>query len=151
MAILDTEATRDRLRDLIHFDTQESAVGLDLTVDSVARVTGRGALDFGGSEFRPADRDVVEPELADPGDDYGWWGLEGGAYVIRYNESLDAGAGTVGVVHPLPRLQQAGASHPAFIAEPGEAPLETLVSVCGPGCRIKENSRVSRLLLVDSG
>jgi deoxycytidine triphosphate deaminase len=150
MAILDTQTTRERVRDLVHFDTQESAVGLDLTVDAVARVTGRGALDFGGSEFRPADREFLEPELADSGDDYGWWELEAGSYVVRYNEALDAGAGTVGVVHPLPRLQQAGAFHPAFIAEPGEAPLETLVSVCGPGCRIKENSRVSRLVLVES-
>jgi len=151
MEILDTEATRPRVRDVVHFETQESPVGLDLTVDAVARVTGRGELDFGGSEFRAADREVVEPELASPDDDYGWWELEDGAYVIRYNETLDTGTGTVGVVHPLPRLQQAGASHPAFIAEPGEGPLETLVSVCGPGCRIKENSRVSRLLLVESG
>lgn len=151
MRILDADATSALLEGLVHLDTQRAAAGLDLTADEVARLTGPGALDFGGSEFAPADREELEPELADPGDDYGWWELEPGTYVLRCNESLALDGGRVGVVHPLPRLQQAGAHHPTFVLTGPADPLETLLTVGEGGCRMKENCRVSRLLVLTAG
>lgn len=154
MRILDADETRSQIDGLVHLDTQRAAAGLDLTVDSVARVAGPGRLDFGGSEFAPAEREAVAAELASPDDDYGWWELEAGTYVARYNETLELDPGRVAAVHPLPRLLRAGASHPGFVVEGGEgdgdgAPLEVLLTVGEGGCALKENCRISRLLVAD--
>lgn len=154
MRILDADETRSQLAGLVHFDTQRAPAGLDLTVDRIARVTGPGRLDFGGSEFAPAEREAVAPRLAAPDDDYGWWELEAGTYVARYNETLELDPGRVGAVQPLPRLLRAGASHPAFVVEGGEGdggPLEVLLTVGDGGCALKENCRISRLLVADPG
>lgn len=151
MRILDADATSRRLGGLVHLDTQRAAAGLDLTVDEVARLTGPGALDFGGSEFQPADLATLDPEPASPDDDYGWWELEAGTYAIRYNEALELDAGQLGVIHPLPRLQRAGASHGSFVVDGVEDPVEALLTVGEAGCRLKENCRVSRLLVMEGG
>lgn len=151
MEILDADATGGLLEGLVHLETQRAAAGLDLTAGRVARVTGPGALDFGGGEFAAAAREAVEPELADPGDDYGWWELAPGSYVVGCNESLALEDGRIGLVHPLPRLQQAGASHPAFVVDGSADPVETLLTVGEGGCRLKENGRISRLLVLEAG
>lgn len=147
--ILDPDDARSRVHGLLHLDTQRAAVGLDLTVGAVFRVTGPGSLDFGGSELEPAEREELEPQLREEGDDYGWWELKVGTYVVRYNESLDLDDGRLGHVLPLERLLLAGASHPAFVVDGPRAPLETLLTVGDVGCRLKENCRVSRLLVMD--
>lgn len=77
-----------QLDGLVHLDTQRAPDGLDLTVDAVYRTTGHGQLDFGGGEFEAAPREPLTPVLDDPDDDYAWWTLEEGAYILRYNESL---------------------------------------------------------------
>lgn len=150
MRTLDAEETRECVDGIVHFDTQRAPLGLDLTVEAVFRVEGPGRLDFGGSEFEPAPRERVEPELASSDDDYGWWELEpGDSCVIHYNEGLDLGAGQVGKLHPLPRLQQAGASHPAFVVQGSQESLAALLTAGRGGCRLKENCRVSRLLVTE--
>lgn len=148
---LETEAVARRVGRLVHLDTQRADPGLDLTVDAVSRVTGPGSLDFGGSEFEPAPGEELSPELADPGDDYGWWRLDAGTYRIRYNEALELEAGEVGYLFPLERLLRAGASHPAVLVDGGRDPLTTLLSVGEGGCHLKENCRVSRLVVVGEG
>ena len=151
MRILDAEATSGLLHGLVHLDTQRAAVGLDLTVDRVARLVGPGALDFGGSEFEAAEREPLEPVPASPDDDYGWWELEAGTYLVGYNEAPDLHGGRVGLVQALPRLQRAGAFHPAFVVDGAENPVETLLRVGEAGCRLKENCRISRLLVLEAG
>ncbi|NIP58664.1 MAG: deoxycytidine triphosphate deaminase [Gemmatimonadetes bacterium] len=148
--ILDPDDTRSTVGGLVHLDTQRAAVGIDLTVGGVFRLTGPGSLDFGGSELESADRRRVEPRPRSEDDDYGWWELEPGSYVVRYNETLDPGDGELAVVFPLERLLLAGASHPAFLADGPRDPLEALLSVGDAGCRIKENARVSRGIVLES-
>lgn len=147
--ILDTDATRAHVDGLLHLDTQEAAVGLDLTVASVHRVTGGGSLDFGGSEFAPAELEEVPAELEEPDDDYGWWDLQPGDYIVRYNETLTLDEDLLAHVLPLERLLRAGASHPAFTTDGSRDPLETLLTVGSGGCSLKENCRVSRLLVLE--
>lgn len=149
MRILDAEDLLDCVDGIVHFDTQRAPDGLDLTVEAVFEVTGPGELDFGGSEFEPADRERIEPELASPDDDYGWWELKAGTYVIHYNEGVDLGADQLGRVHPLPRLQQAGASHAAFTVQGTRDSLAALLTVGTGGCGLKENCRVSRLMVTE--
>ncbi|MFW6010559.1 MAG: deoxycytidine triphosphate deaminase, partial [Gemmatimonadota bacterium] len=67
--ILDADEIADRVERLVHLDSQRARRGLDLTVERIARVTGGGRLDFGGSEFEPAGRESLAPELASPEDD----------------------------------------------------------------------------------
>lgn len=149
--MLDADATAELVDGLVHLETQRAPAGLDLTADAIYRVQGAGSLDFGGSEFEPAERLEVTPELADPGDDYGWWELEPGTYVVRYNEGLELEEGQVARIYPLGRLLQAGASHPAFVVHGEVRPLETLLTVGEGGCGLKENCRVSRLLVEGAG
>ncbi|MEF8816172.1 MAG: deoxycytidine triphosphate deaminase [Salinibacter sp.] len=143
------DALAQQLDGLVHLDTQRAPTGVDLTVDTVFRTTGHGQLDFGGGEFQAAPRERIEPVLDDPEDDYGWWGLEKGAYMIRYNEALHLDGGEQAVVAPLERTLLAGAHHGAFVVEDGRDPLETLLVVSRMGCRLKENGRVSRLVVLD--
>lgn len=150
MRILDADATSGHVDGLVHLETQRAPSGLDLTVGGVARITGPGRLDFGGSEFAPAPTGELSPAPASPGDDYGWWELDPGSYVVRYNETLELDDGQVALVHPLPRLLGAGASHPAFVADAdGGERLEVLLTVGEGGCGLKENCRVSRLLVAE--
>jgi len=143
------DALRQQLDGLVHFDTQAAPNGLDLTVDAVFRTTGHGQLDFGGGEFQAVPRERIEPVLDAPEDDYGWWTLEKGAYVIAYNESLVLEEGQQAVVTPLERTLHAGAHHGTVVLDDDRDPLETLLVVSRMGCRLKENCRVSRLVVLD--
>ncbi len=145
--MLSSDDVADHLDGLVHLDTQRAPDGVDLTVDAVFRTMGHGQLDFGGSEFESAPREKLSPVLDDPDDDYAWWTLEEGAYVIRYNESLALGEGRRATVAPLQRTLHAGAYHPAFTLHGSHDPLETLLLVSRMGCRLKENCRVSRLTI----
>jgi hypothetical protein len=148
MTLLSTDATLDQVKGIVHADTQEAACGLDLTVAAVYELTDSGAIDFGGSEAEAAARREVEPHLAHPDDDYAWWTLSAGTYVVRFNETLALGHdGAVARLYPLPRLMQAGAHHPCCLVDADQDPLEVLMEVSDAGCRIKENSRLSRLVV----
>lgn len=147
--ILDADAARTLVDGLVHPDTQTAAAGFDLTVSRIFRLTGPGSLDFGGSEREDADRAEIEPRFLDEDDDYGWWTLDLGSYVLRYNESLTLEDEHIGHVFPLERLLQAGASHPAFVVDGHREPLESLLVVGSVGMSLKENARVSRLVVMD--
>ena len=143
--MLSPDALAQQLDGLVHLDTQRAPDGIDLTVDAVYRTTGHGQLDFGGGEFERAPRDPLTPVLDDPDDDYAWWTLERGAYVVRYNEALTLTDGQRAEITPLERTLLAGASHGAFVLTQSRDPLETLLVVGQSGCRLKENCRLSRL------
>lgn len=145
--MLAADALAQQLDGLVHLDTQRAPNGLDLTVDRVYRTAGHGQLDFGGGEFEAAPRERITPVLDDPDDDYGWWTLEAGAYVVRYNESLTLTEEQQARVYPLERTLHAGGHHGTFLLDEGRDPLETLFVVTRMGCRLKENCRVSRLVV----
>lgn len=155
MHLLPPDEIRARLEGLVHFDTQASAPsGLDLTAAALFALTEPGQLDFGGSEAKTAERQRLDPQRANPDDDYGWWKLEAGPYVVRYNESIELKGKQIALLAPHERLLAAGAHHPTVaLRAPQETsdPIEVLLAVNGPGLRIKENARVSTLLLFDDG
>jgi len=141
------DAVAEHLDDLVHLDTQRAPDGIDLTVDAVYRTTGHGQLDFGGSEFMAAPREPLTPVLDDPDDDYAWWTLEEGGYIVRYNESLTLQEGQRAVLYPLERTVLAGAQHGTVVLTDDRDPLEMLLVVSRMGCRLKENCRLSRLVV----
>jgi hypothetical protein len=147
--MLAPDALAQQIDGLVHLDSQRAPDGLDLTVDALYRTTGHGQLDFGGGEFEAAPREPLDPVLDDPADDYAWWTLEEGAYVVRYNESLTLTEGQRVRISPLERTLHAGAHHGTFVLNEGRDPLETLLVVTRMGCRIKENARLSRLVVFE--
>lgn len=149
--MLSPDALARQIDGLVHLDTQRAPDGLDLTVDSVYRTTGHGQLDFGGSEFEAAPREPLTPVLDDPNDDYAWWTLGEGAYIVQYNESLTLEDDQRARISPLDRTLLAGAHHGTFVLTDDRRPLETLLVVSRLGCRLKENCRLSRLTVNNLG
>ena len=130
---------------IVHWETQQAPNGADLTVDEVFRVTGPGQLDFGGSEFAEAPRERLAPTKAAPDDSYGWWRLDEGTYIVRYNETLKCTEHQPARLTPLRRLLLAGADHAIRVLNETERPLEMLLRVGAGGCDLKENCRISRV------
>ncbi len=134
---------------IVHQETQERARRVDLTVNSVYELEDSGSLDFGGSEFRAATKEPVEPTKKNPEDDYGWWHLDPGTYFIEYNETIDPGDGVVLLI-PLQRLIEAGATHTTQSVTEDEDDLLTLLEVGSAGCNLKENCRVSGAYVLET-
>ena len=130
----------DAVSGLVHEPTQTQGAGLDLTVASVHEPTRSGQVDFGGGELAPAETSELDPEKRDPDDDYGWWDLDAGVYLLEHNERLDAEEPVT--LGPRVELVERGASHPTLRVT--ELPRVPLV-VPDPGIDIKENARVSTL------
>ncbi|MFB6135718.1 MAG: dCTP deaminase [Halobacteriaceae archaeon] len=127
------------LEGLLHAETQLHDGGADLSVAEVYAVDEPGRVDFGGGELAPAALAPVETELRAEGDEYGWWNLEAGQYLVEYNESL---AGGEFRLEPRRELLERGGSHPSLaVTDLPRVPL----SVGGAGLRLKENARVSTL------
>lgn len=141
------DALAEQLDGLVHLETQRAPNGIDLTVHAIHRPTGPGQLDFGGGEFASVPREPLSPVLNDPEDDYGWWTLERGTYIVEYNESLALTEGQQARLYPLERTLRAGAHHGTFHLDDGRDPMETLLTVGRMGCRLKENCRLTRLVL----
>jgi hypothetical protein len=136
-----SDTLADRLDGIVHAETQVHDGGVDLTVAEIRVVEEPGRVDFGGGELTAAESVPVETEKRDPDDDYGWWNLDGGQYLLSYNETLTGGDAVV--LQPRTELRERGASHPTLFTDSlGTVPL----SVPTGGVRLKENARVSTLL-----
>lgn len=142
MKILSGEETAKFLEGLVHLETQMADQGVDLTVSKIYELKTRGKIDFGGSERTDANIVEIEPTLQTPEDDYGWWELEPGAYLLKHNEELKDERKSF--IQPLPRLTRNGAVHPVgLITKLEPVPLY----IWGVGISIKENSRISRIMM----
>jgi hypothetical protein len=131
----------DRVEGIVHEDTQVHDAGVDLTVAAIAVIEDPGRVDFGGGELDTASFDRVPTELRNPGDDYEWWHLTEGQYMIEYNEALTGDQSVW--LQPRHELRERGGAHPTVrIDELGPMPL----SVSRGGLYVKENARVSTLL-----
>ncbi len=134
------EELASELEGIVHEPTQVGDHGVDLTVAEVHEVRGPGRVDFGGGELESPDLEPHERTWRDPDDDYQWWHLPGGTYLLEYNESASL-AENARLQARRPVLAS-GASHPTLsVRELKRVPL----TVSPGGIRIKENARVSTL------
>ena len=130
--------------DSVHEPSQRTDAGFDLTAAEVYEVVGPGRVDFGGGELEPAGTVPHKSTKRNPDDDYEWWTLSAGQYLIEYNESL-TGAATV-TLQPRTELLERGASHPTLhVSSLPRVPL----SVGGAGIKLKENARVTTVVDAD--
>jgi len=130
------------LEGTIHKETQVDERGVHLTVAEVTPLHGRGDVDFGGSEFRAARGNPMEPIERKPGEQYGWWRLEAGSYIVRFNEQLKDGAPPLLLVSNE-RLLSCGCSIAAASVGPGE--VRSVLYVPQVGLRMKQNARIAIL------
>lgn len=133
----------DIVDNLVHEPTQVNEYGVDLTISAVYDVAGPGSLDFGGEELADADLDPHPTTLRNPDDEYGWWDLDGGQYVVQHNEFLTEPEEPL-LLQARNDLLARGGSHPSLRVYT-HLPLVPL-SVADGGIRIKENARISTLL-----
>ncbi|MBV0903789.1 dCTP deaminase/dUTPase family protein [Haloarcula salina] len=130
--------------DIVHEPTQTDSPGFDLTVAAVYEVVEPGRIDFGGGELDAATTALHETHKRDPDDDYEWWTLRDGQYLLEYNESL-TGDATV-TLQPRTELLERGATHPTLHVD--SLPRVPL-SVGGAGLKLKENARVSTVVAAE--
>lgn len=131
---------------LLHEETQVTDRGLDLTVGEVLRVETPGQVDFGGDELERANVSAHEKVWRDDGDDYQWWYLDPGQYLVEYNEALAADRPLT--VQTRDAVRERGAFHPTLsVTDLGRMPL----SVAPGGIRLKENARISTVLPPEEG
>ncbi len=137
------------LEGLVHGQTQLSDRRVDLTVKQVYKQEGPGALDFGGSEYAESERTEIATEKQDPNDSHGWWALDEGHYLMAFNETVAVPSGCIALITPHCRATVNGLEHTALVlVEKDPMPIVGF-SVSERGIRIKENARVSTLLLLD--
>ncbi len=140
--MLSGKETADFLDNIVYLDTQLSENGIDLTVDKFYKIEHRGEIDFGGGEKEDAEISEIEPSLRNSDDDYGWWELEPGTYQMEYNESLNEER--MCIIQPLERLIRNSTTHTTVVT----TKLDKIpIHVGGKGIAIKENSRVSRIMI----
>jgi hypothetical protein len=125
---------------LLHEETQVHDGAIDLTVSEVSVVDDAGRVDFGGGELEPARTRPHETRKRRPEDDYEWWHLDEGQYLIEYNESLATARPLL--LQTREAVLARGASHPTrMVTSLPRMPL----SVSDGGLYLKENARVSTL------
>ncbi len=127
-------------------ETQVKENSIDLTVSEVYALEGKGALDFGGSEYTEPRRGRLQP-VKEGDDEYGWWDLKPGTYLITLNEVV-SGLKGVGFLSPHPRLLKAGATHPTLFTMEWKKDYILPIEVSMQGLKIKENARVSKLMVL---
>ena len=126
---------------VLHEETQVTDRGLDLTVAEMYEVEDPGRVDFGGGELEDATVAAHDKRWRDEDDDYQWWHLDGGQYLVEYNEMLAADRPLL--VQTRDAVRTRGAFHPSLrVRELDRVPL----SVSPGGLRVKENARISTLL-----
>lgn len=147
MILLQSDELHEHAEGIIHEETQQHQYSLDLTVDSILSFQQGGALDFGGSEFKPAVTKVLDPKKRQPEDDYGWWELDRGTYRLRFNEALKNSSGTFALISAHTHASQVGLQIQTntFTEENVSQTLAVNITVPSVGCSIKENARLATL------
>jgi deoxycytidine triphosphate deaminase len=109
-------------------------------------VTDPGRVDFGGGELEPAGTEPHPSAKRNTDDDYEWWTLDAGQYLVEYNESAAVPSDVALRVQTRDELLARGAFHPTLsMQELGAVPL----SVGGAGLKLKENARVSTVVGIE--
>jgi len=140
-----------RVRNLIKAEQQTHAYAVELTAKQLYSLNPTGAVDFGGSEYVPAEPHPVPTHQKHSQDRYQWWTLVHGAYQVEFNEVIELAEDEMALLEPHERLLRAGAEHPALFLRGKINPLTILLSVSGARLEIKQNARISTLRIFRLG
>lgn len=145
MQLVSGKEAVERVRNLINPNQQVHAYAVELTAKQIYNLNPTGEVDFGGSEYVPAERHPLPTHQKHSQDRYQWWTLVHGAYQMEFNEILELAENEIALLEPHERLLRAGAEHPALFLRGKLNPLTTLLSVTCARVQIKQNARVSTL------
>jgi deoxycytidine triphosphate deaminase len=136
------------LSNMVYEKKQVHERSVDLTAKSISRVATTGSIDFGGSEYAPGEKVSLAPSKLDPSDEYGWWYLSAGEFLVEYNEKLSLPSDHLAILQPHERLIECGTTHGTRLITESEEKLFSLIHVCQADVHIKENARISKLIVM---
>jgi hypothetical protein len=145
MELLTGKQAAQRVKGILNDKYQVHGYWVDLTIRSIACVDPVGRLDFGGGEYVPAGIVPLSPRRLRAEDNYKWWELDRGCYIIAYNETLALAENEIALLEPDPRTLRTGASHVPVFLRGDLAPMDALLNVQAQHLTVKQNARVSRL------
>ncbi len=145
MDLLPGKQAAERIGGIINPKYQVHGYCVHLTVGNIYSVDPVGQIDFGGSEYVPAGKMVIESRRRRPEDRYEWWDLGRGSYFVEFNETLELAGNEIALLEPEERLMRAGSMHAPMFLRGRVAPVETLLHVEALRLQIKRNARVSRV------
>jgi len=138
----------DRIKNLIHKDTQIGEDKVYVTVKQIYLLDEKGSLDFGGSELHLAERKPLLPKKKLTEDKYGWWNLNQGTYLVEFNEQIELKEKEIAILESQEELLQNGCFHPLRIITPKGKLSFIPLNVGCQGIDIKQNARISVLRIV---
>ena len=151
MSLVRGNVITNYLESIIHEETQLHDDRFDLTINKIRQLTEAGSLDFGGSEFQPAEGRTMDPQKKNENDDYGWWHLRRGTYQAIMNETVTDLKEKVGIIAPHDHLRQTGiVATTSIVTSPKNQSIILNFTVPEAGCNIKENARFATLFLLDT-
>ncbi len=148
-SILEGNSLEDLVLNTISKAKQISQIYVDLTLRRLYRLKSGASLDFGGSEFVPGSTEPVLPVKRQPDDSYGWWELHEGYYQMEFNEKLALEGGRIAILQPHPHLLAGGCVHPTLVLRDIREDNRIPLWVPKIGIHIKENARISRVIIID--
>jgi len=151
MELLTGKQAASRIQGILSAKYQVHGYWVDLTIRGVSGVDPVGRLDFGGGEYMPAGQLTIAPKRLRPEDNYQWWELERGCYIIEFNETLELADNEIALLEPDPRTLRTGATHVPVFLRGRVAPMDTLFDVQAQHLTMKQNARVSRLRVFQLG
>lgn len=148
---INIDNANDFIKNILHEKTQVNNGTFHLSAGNIYEITSTGELDFGGSEFKQSDLNKIKPEKKSEDDKYGWWFLDKGTYIVKFNENLAKNKlkNYSFIISPLKRLIECGAIHETKIIT-NNIDLKIVLKVAEKGVNIKENSRISKLTILEN-
>lgn len=136
------------IQDYIHFETQITPQGFDLTVDKIEKYENGGQLDFSNSEREISDTKEIKPQKEEQSDEYGWWDLEQGVYKITMNEKVDIPNNLAAFAFPRSSLLRMGCTIENAVWDSGYTGTGSFMLKVenSNGVKIKENARVNQIV-----
>jgi hypothetical protein len=145
MELLTGKQAASRVSGILNSKYQVHAYWVDLTIRGISGVDPSGKLDYGGGEYAPAGHITIAPRRLRPEDNYQWWQLDRGCYIIEFNEALELADNEIALLEPDPRTMRTGATHVSVFLRGHLAQMDTLFDVQALRLSVKQNARVSRL------
>jgi hypothetical protein len=145
MELLTGKQAASRIQGMLSAKYQVHGYWVDLTIRGISGVDPVGRLDFGGGEYTPAGQVTIAPKRLRPEDNYQWWELDRGCYIIEFNETLELADNEIALLEPDPRTLRTGATHVPVFLRGRVSPMDTLFDVQAQHLTVKQNARVSRL------
>jgi dUTP pyrophosphatase len=130
--------------DTIDFDKQVQVNGVDLTVKELQRIKTKGVIDFDNSKRQLPEYEVI------PLTKEGYWDLEPGSYILRYNEIVSVPKNAVGIIQPRSSLLRMGGTVIGAWWDSGYSGRGQGLLILHASLRMYKDARVAQIVFLKS-